>query len=200
MPDLSTTYLGLKLPGPLVVAASPLTRTIDAIGRIRHDIGRSFIGGVFTTREIRGGGYNRVAGPDFQWRPNESDAISGELLVSSNDNPNRPDLSPAMLRELLSRATDVVQKRPLAGAKPGEVFLATDTAEGALSHQIFRSTDGGRTWADRNAGLAETSVLSLAVSAEPAPSVPMSRSAVNPAIKSSRAAAVARIVRSGTDS
>jgi uncharacterized protein (DUF2336 family) len=31
----------------------------------------------------------------------------------------RPDVSPAMLRELLSRATDVVQKRLLAGAKPG---------------------------------------------------------------------------------
>jgi hypothetical protein len=31
----------------------------------------------------------------------------------------------------------------LAGGKPNEVFLATDTAEGALSHQIFHSTDGG---------------------------------------------------------
>ncbi len=39
--------------------------------------------------------------------------------------------------------------------------------------------------------------LRTAVSADPAPSVPMSRSAVNPAIRSSRAASVATIVRCG---
>lgn len=33
----------------------------------------------------------------------------------------------------------------LAGARRDEVFMATNTAEEALSHQIFRSTDGGRT-------------------------------------------------------
>jgi hypothetical protein len=31
----------------------------------------------------------------------------------------------------------------LAGGKPNEVFLATNTAENTLSHQIFQSTDGG---------------------------------------------------------
>src|SRR3954466_14590114 len=31
----------------------------------------------------------------------------------------------------------------LAGGKPDEVFLATNTAENALSHQIFQSTAGG---------------------------------------------------------
>jgi hypothetical protein len=39
-----------------------------------------------------------------------------------------------------------------------------------------------------------------AVSAEPAPSVPMSRSAVKPAIRSALAACSAKIVRQGTDS
>ena len=39
-----------------------------------------------------------------------------------------------------------------------------------------------------------------AVSAEPAPSVPISRSAVNPAIRSARAASMAISVRCGTDS
>ena len=38
------------------------------------------------------------------------------------------------------------------------------------------------------------------VSADPAPSVPMSRSAVNPAIRSSLAASTASTVRCGTDS
>src|ERR1039458_615302 len=46
----------------------------------------------------------------------------------------------------------------------------------------------------------ESMALRTAESAEPAPSVPMSRSAVKPAIRSSRAAISARIVRSGTDS
>ena len=42
--------------------------------------------------------------------------------------------------------------------------------------------------------------LRTAESAEPAPSVPMSRSAMKPAIRSALAASVARIVRFGTDS
>jgi hypothetical protein len=33
----------------------------------------------------------------------------------------------------------------LAGGKPNEVFLATNTQENTLSHQIFHSTDGGNT-------------------------------------------------------
>jgi hypothetical protein len=33
----------------------------------------------------------------------------------------------------------------LAGGRKDEVFLATNTTEGALSHQIFQSTDGGNT-------------------------------------------------------
>ena len=34
MVDLSTTYMGLQLSSPLVVAASPLSRTLDALRRI----------------------------------------------------------------------------------------------------------------------------------------------------------------------
>ena len=33
----------------------------------------------------------------------------------------------------------------LAGGKPNEVFMATNTAESTLSHRIFHSTDGGNT-------------------------------------------------------
>jgi hypothetical protein len=84
------------IPGPLgsFFAAQDFKST-DAIGRIRHDIGQSFVGAVFTDREIRDGGHNRVIGPDFQWRPSESDAVTGELLYSNTENPNRPDLSSA---------------------------------------------------------------------------------------------------------
>ena len=53
----------------------------------------------------------------------------------------------------------------------------------------------------RGPGILPSSIaLRTAVSAEPAPSVPMSRSAVKPAIRSSRAARVAVMVRCGTDS
>jgi dihydroorotate dehydrogenase (fumarate) len=40
--DLSTTYLGLKLPSPLVVSASPLSRDIDGICRL-EDAGASAV-------------------------------------------------------------------------------------------------------------------------------------------------------------
>ncbi len=36
MTDLSTTYLGLKLPSPLVVSASPLSRDLDGIRRLEE--------------------------------------------------------------------------------------------------------------------------------------------------------------------
>ena len=42
MIDLSTTYLGLKLPSPLVVSASPLSREIDGICRL-EDAGASAV-------------------------------------------------------------------------------------------------------------------------------------------------------------
>jgi hypothetical protein len=84
------------IPGPVQSFFAPQDfKSIDTIGRIRHDLGRSFIGAVFTDREIRGGGYNRVIGPDVQWLPTDSDSINAELLLSSTQNPNRPDLSPA---------------------------------------------------------------------------------------------------------
>ncbi len=61
--------------------------------RLRHDIGRSFVSVLLTDREISGGGYNRVFGPDFQWRPNDRDTITGQVLASVSETPNRPDLA-----------------------------------------------------------------------------------------------------------
>src|SRR5215207_2133560 len=42
VPDLSTTYLGLKLPHPLMPSASPLSRSIDTIKRM-EDAGAAAI-------------------------------------------------------------------------------------------------------------------------------------------------------------
>ncbi len=67
--------------------------SIAAIGRLRRDFGRSFAGLLLTDRENEGGSFNRVLGPDFQWRPSEKDQVTGQFLFSFTKTPNRPDLS-----------------------------------------------------------------------------------------------------------
>jgi len=84
------------IPGPTGSFFAPQDfRSTAAIARFRHDIGASFVGAVLSAHEIQGGGHNRVFGPDFQWRPGESDSITAELLGSDTVNPDRPDLSSA---------------------------------------------------------------------------------------------------------
>ncbi len=63
------------------------------IVRLKHDYGVSFVSFLATTREIDGGGHNRVFGPDFQWRPTPSDAVTGQVLWSGSITPKRPDLA-----------------------------------------------------------------------------------------------------------
>lgn len=84
------------IPGAISSEFAPQDfKSTDVIARVRHDLGTSFVGAVFTDREIRGGGHNRVLGPDFQWRPNpDADSITGEVLVSDNANPNLPGVAP----------------------------------------------------------------------------------------------------------
>ena len=67
--------------------------SIVALGRVRRDFGRSFASLLYSGREIDGGGSNRVFGPDFQWRPNDNSSITGQLLWSATDTPDRPDLA-----------------------------------------------------------------------------------------------------------
>ncbi|HEV8608752.1 MAG TPA: DUF5916 domain-containing protein [Thermoanaerobaculia bacterium] len=82
------------IPGPQSSdLANQDFKSVDTIGRVRHDIGRSFVGAILTDRENEGGGYNRVLGPDFQWRPSESDEVTGQFLHSSTRTPERPDLA-----------------------------------------------------------------------------------------------------------
>jgi len=65
-----------------------------AVGRVRQDFGQSFVSGLVTDREIQGGGYNRVLGPDFQWRPTASDTLTGQLLYSDTLTPDVNCVSP----------------------------------------------------------------------------------------------------------
>jgi hypothetical protein len=82
------------LPGP---NASDLAdqefRSIAAVGRVRYELGSSFLSFLATDREVRGGAYNRVLGPDFRWSPTDKDTITGQILFSSSRTPDRPDLA-----------------------------------------------------------------------------------------------------------
>jgi len=64
-----------------------------AIGRVRRELGHSFVSFLYSGREIDGGGSNRVFGPDFEWRPTQQDTITGQALWSTSRTPVRPDLA-----------------------------------------------------------------------------------------------------------
>ena len=66
--------------------------SIAAIGRVRRDFGRSFVSFLATTREAEGDSHNRVFGPDFQWRHGDHHTLTGQLLYSTTQTPNRPEL------------------------------------------------------------------------------------------------------------
>ena len=61
------------------------------VARVRRDLGRSFVGFLYTGREIDGGGHNHVAGPDVQWRPTAQDSIGAQLLWSFSELLDRTD-------------------------------------------------------------------------------------------------------------
>jgi hypothetical protein len=83
------------LPGPTSSDFAPQDfRSVVGIGRVRRDFGASFVGALYSGREIEGGGHNRVLGPDFQWRPNQTDTVTGQALLSDTETPRRPDLTP----------------------------------------------------------------------------------------------------------
>lgn len=82
------------LPGPDFSDFAPQDfRSIVGIGRLRHDFGTSFVGLLATDREVRGGGHNRVIGPDFSWRPSAAHQVTGQFLWSDTVTPDRPDLA-----------------------------------------------------------------------------------------------------------
>jgi hypothetical protein len=82
------------VPGPDFSSFAPQDFSSRVgVARVRHDIGRSFVSLLLTDREVEGGGYNRVIGPDFQWRPSDTDTVTGQFLASVSETPNRPELA-----------------------------------------------------------------------------------------------------------
>jgi hypothetical protein len=83
------------IPGPTSNDLAPQDFSSNVlVGSLRRDFGPSYLGFLVTARENDGGGYNRVGGPDFLWRRSETDQMTGQLLLSDTETPNRPDLYP----------------------------------------------------------------------------------------------------------
>ena len=83
------------VPGPLASTLAPQDFSSRVgIGRVRRDFGGSYASFLLTDREVVEGGHNRVAGPDFLWRPTADDTVRGQLLVGDSQTPDRPDLFP----------------------------------------------------------------------------------------------------------
>lgn len=83
---------GVVIPGPTSsrVAPQDFGATV-LVARAKRSFGRHFVSLLATDRESRdGNGYNRVAGPDFLWRPTPDDNISGQWLFSATQTPHRP--------------------------------------------------------------------------------------------------------------
>jgi hypothetical protein len=99
------------LPGPLSssLAAVDFGSTV-LIARAKRDMGLSFVSVLATDRENHdGAGHNRVAGPDFLWRPTPRDSISGQTLFSNTVTPNLPSVTSDWTGQTLTGHASQVQ-------------------------------------------------------------------------------------------
>ena len=121
--------------------ASQDFRSLAIIGRARTSIGASFVGMLLSSREVQGGGHNRVIGPDFLWKINDSDRLQGQVLLSATKNPDRPDLA------------SVFDGRSSDGNASRFVFTRDKDRYDIFAHLIdysrnFRTDNGFLPWAD----------------------------------------------------
>jgi hypothetical protein len=128
------------------------------VGRAKRDIGRSFVSMLVTDREGRGqASYNRVIGPDFQWRPNASEAVTGQWLVSDTRTPNRPDLAPSWTGQSMTSHAAQLQwthntTRFDSSAMVKDVGDGFRAEAGFVPQVGYRETFGGAGWTFRPAG------------------------------------------------
>lgn len=82
------------LPGPQGSGfADQEFRSWIGMARVKRDFGKSFLSALMVDREIEGGGFNRVFGPDFRFQHGISDTVTGQALWSQSRTPQRPDLA-----------------------------------------------------------------------------------------------------------
>jgi hypothetical protein len=99
------------LPGPngSSLALQDFGSTV-LIARAKRNVGRSFVSVLVTDREARDArSHNRVAGPDFQWRPRSSEVVTGQWLVSDTRTPDRPDVAAEWNGQSLTSQAGVLQ-------------------------------------------------------------------------------------------
>jgi hypothetical protein len=88
------------------------------VARAKCGFKRNFVSLLATDREARdGNGFNRVAGPDLQWRATESDTFSAQWLFSRTRTPNRPQDSSAWQGQSLSGDAAIVKWQRKSGSK-----------------------------------------------------------------------------------
>ncbi len=99
------------IPGPTSSSLADVNfGSSVVVARAKRDIGLSFIGVLATDREHHGNeGFNRVVGPDFQWRPSATDVVSGQWLFSETQTPNHPDLADEWTGQTLHGHAAMVQ-------------------------------------------------------------------------------------------
>jgi hypothetical protein len=130
------------------------------VARAKRDLGRSFVGALVTDREGReSASYNRVLGPDFQWRPNGTEAITGQWLVSDTRTPNRPDLTHEWTgQSLTSHAGQVQWTHTTTRLDSSAMFKDVGDgfrAEAGFVPQVgYREASAGAGWTFRPTGFA----------------------------------------------
>src|SRR5947208_3542450 len=130
------------------------------VARAKRDIGRSFVGALVTDREGRdSASYNRVLGPDFQWRPNATEAIAGQWLVSDTRTPNRPDLAREWTGQSLTSHAGQLQwnhstTRLDATATYKDVGDGFRAEAGFVPQVGYREASAGTGWTFRPTGFA----------------------------------------------
>lgn len=130
------------------------------VSRAKRDIGRSFIGVLVTDREGKGAAsYNRVAGPDFQWRPGASDTVTGQWLVSASRLPDRPDVTPAWAGQSMTGNAGQLQwnhstTRFDASALVKHVGAGFRAETGFVPQVGYQEASAGAGWTFRPTGFA----------------------------------------------
>jgi Domain of unknown function (DUF5916) len=128
------------------------------VGRAKRDLGRSYVGMLVTDREGReSASYNRVLGPDFQWRPSATEAITGQWLVSDTRTPHRPDLAQEWTGQSMTSHAGQLQwshstTRLDSSATLKDVGDGFRAEAGFVPQVGYRETSAGAGWTFRPAG------------------------------------------------
>ena len=135
---------------PTSLGSFPVDQDVESIagiGRVRHELGRSAVGMLTTIREYRGGGHNRILGPDFEWRPTEADQVTGQYLFSDTEDPSFIGNESATSHAAKAQWTHSTRSYDwfVAGLDYGKHFRADDgfVPQAGIREEI---ADAGRSW------------------------------------------------------